>query len=490
MAIAFNEVPGANLRVPGVYIEFDGRLAGRAVFDAKAVIVGQRLTAGTVAAGVLTPISGNVAAVEQQFGRGSMIAEMIKAAKKAAPWLEMWAVALDDNAAGVKCIKKISITGPATEAGTLNVYIGGYRVQIAIASGDTATAIATALIAAINARTDQPMVASVNGVNAYEVDLTCRWKGETGSAIDVRVNFYDGDKKPAGLAFTITQTTAGSGNPVITPALDALGEEWFNWLSVPYTDAANMTLLETELGSRFGPMRAIGGRAFTAYAGSHAASSSFGNGRNNPHVTCQGAGLSPTAPWIWSSVYMAVAGMGLSIDPSRQLRGKVLPGVLPPAKADRWDDTQRNTLLFDGIATTTVSSAGEVLLESEISMYQLNSGGVGDDAWLYINTPETLERIRLEQRHFFTQRYPNWKLAGDNYDVPPGQPIMQPKKAIMEMLGLYKGFMDKGWVQDYESYKDTILAEVNADNKDRLDIYDSPVLIRNMRIVAMHTESR
>lgn len=490
MAVAFNEVPGATLRVPGVYIEFDGRLAGRSVFDAKAVVIGQRLSTGSVAEGVLTQVSGNSAAVETQFGRGSMVAEMIKAAKKAAPWLEMWAVALDDNVAGVKCVKKISITGPATEAGTLNVYIGGYRVQIAIASGDTATAIATALIAAINARTDQPMVASVNGVNAYEVDLTCRWKGESGSAIDVRVNYYDGDKTPAGLVFVVSQTTAGSGNPALTPALDALGDEWFNWLGLPYTDASNMTLLETELGSRFGPMRSIGGRGFICYAGTHAATGSFGNSRNNMHVTCQAAGASPTPPWIWSAVDMAVSGMGLSIDPSRQLRGKVLTGVLPPVKADRWDDTQRNTLLFDGIATTTISSSGEVMIEAEVSMYQINSGGVKDDAWLYINTPETLERIRLEQRHFFTQRYPNWKLAGDNYDVPPGQPIMQPKKAIMEMLGLYKTFMDKGWTQDYDSYKATMLAEVNADNADRLDIYDSPVLIRNMRIVAIHTEFR
>lgn len=485
--IAFNEVPH-DLRVPGVYIEFDGRLAGRSVLDAKAVVIGQRLAAGTVAAGVLTRTSGDTASIDTLFGRGSMLAEAVKAAKKAAPWLEIWAVALDENPAGVKAVKKLAFTGTATEDATLNCYIGGYRVQISVASGDTAASVATALIAAVNAQTDQPMVASAGA--SGEVILTCRWKGETGSAIDVRTTYYDGDKMPAGLAAVVTQTTAGTGNPTITPALDALADDWFNWLSLPFTDSANMTLLEAELGSRFGPMRSIGGRAFMAYAGSLAASSSFGNGRNGRHVTCQGAGASPTPTWIWSSVYMAVAGMGLAIDPSRQLRGKVLTGVLPPAKADRWDDTQRNTLLFDGIATTTVSTSGEVMIEAEISMYQLNSGGVKDDAWLYINTAETLERIRLEQRHHFTQRYPNWKLADDNYDVPPGQPIMQPKKAKMEMLVLYKGFMDKGWVQDYDSYKASLAAEVNPDNDNRLDIYDSPKLIKNMRVVAVHTEFR
>jgi len=488
--IEFNLFP-ANVRVPGVYIEFDGRLAGRSVFEGVAAIIGQRLTTGSVAAGVMTPITGNTAAIDSMFGRGSMIAEMIKAAKAAEPWLQLWAVALDDNGAGVAAVKSLSWTGPATAAGTINLYIAGYMVQCAVLVGDTAAMIATNLVAAINARTDQPMIASINGTHNYQVDLTCRWKGATGNDIDVRINYYDADVLPAGLTYTLTTTTAGATNPVLTPAITALGTNWYNWIAFPYTDSANMTLIENELGSRFGPMRAIGGRGFTTYAGSLAATGSFGTSRNSPHVTCQGAGLSPTAPWLWSAVNMAVSGQGLSIDPSRQLRGKALLGILPPALKDQWDATQRNTLLFDGIATTTVDSGGNVLIEAEISMYQTNSAGVADDTWLYINTPETLERIRYEQRGYFTTHYPNWKLAGDTYDVPPGQPIMQPKKAIAELLYLYqKVFMDRGWVQDYEGYKATIVAQINGDNLDRLDIYDSPALIRNMRITAMHTEFR
>ncbi len=489
MAIGFNDVP-SKLRVPGVYIEFDGRLAGHSVFDAKAVLTGQRLAAGSVAAGELIRIGADAGTLDEQFGRGSMLAEMCKAAKKAQPWLEMWAVALDDLPAGVAAVKKITVTGTATQAGTLPVYIGNYRVQVGIAAGDDNNAVAASIVAAAALITDKPMTTAVNATNANEVDLTCLWKGETGSDIDVRIGYHLSDKIPAGLTCVVSETTAGSGNPDITPALDALGAEWFNWLAVPYTDAANLTVLETELGERFGPMQAIGGRAFSAYTGAQAATGTFGNTRNNNHVSCMGTGDSPTPPWLWSAVNMAVAGQSLSIDPSRQLRGKHLPGIAPPAESDRWDDPMRNELLFDGISTYTVDAGGRVLIEAQISMYQINSGGTDDDAWLYINTPETLERIRLEQRHFFTQRYPNWKLASDNYDVPPGQPIMQPKKAIIEMLALYKTFMDKGWTEDYESYKQSLLAEINADNNNRLDIYDSPVLIKNMRVTAIHTEFR
>ena len=177
-------------------------------------------------------------------------------------------------------------------------------------------------------------------------------------------------------------------------------------------------------------------------------------------------------------------------DPSRQLHGAVLTGLLPPAKVDRFGDTQRNSLLFDGIATHTVDASGNVVIECEISTDQTNAFGVADVTWLYIETAETLSQIRLEQVQFFKTNYPNWKLADDTYLVPPGQPIMQPKKVIIEMLALYTRFMDNGWVQDYDIYKAGILAQINSSNSNRCDVLDSPILIKNMRILAVHSEFR
>ena len=486
--IAFNDIPD-KLRVPGVYIEFDGRLAGRAVLDAKAIIYGQRLATGTVPAGTMVRLSADAADTESKFGRGAMLTEMAKKAKKAEPWLEIWAVALDDDGAGTAAVKKITVTGPATQAGTLPTYIGGDRVRTSVTSGDSATVVAAAMVDDIN-DAYLPFIAAVNGVNDYEVDLTCRWKGETGSDIDIRIGYYDTDKIPAGLGFTVTEETAGAGNPVITPAIDAMAGEWFNWIVCPYTDASNLTLLEAELGLRFGPMQSIGGRAFTAYKGTQAATGTFGNGRNCEHVTCMPTGASPTAPWIWAAVNGAVAGQSLSIDPARQLKSLVLPGILPPARADRWDDPSRNELLYDGVSTSIVDAGGQVRIEAQVTMYQINSGGVADDAWLYVNTPETLERIRLDQRHHFTQTYPRHKLAEDDVPAGQGSNIMQPKLAKVDMLVLYDRFIERGWCQDRAGYKATLDAQIDKDNSDRLNMYDSPKLINNMRITAIHSEFR
>jgi phage tail sheath gpL-like len=488
MSIEFNQIPGDSLRLPGMFIEFSGAPSSNVSFQGAGLLIGQLFNTGSVAAGVITNITGNSASPDSLFGAGSMLAEMVKAAKAAAPWLQLYAIGLADNPAGIAAVKSVVWSGSAVLPGTLNCYIGGYLVQIAVLAGDTPATIVSHLSTAINAVAGPPVFAAINGTNTAQLDLTCLWKGETGNAIDVRFAYFDNDVVPQGLSYTLTQTTAGSGNPNVTAAIDSLGSQWFNWIAFPYTDAINLAALNTVLGARFGAMEAVGATAFGAYENSLAATSSFGATVNLTNMTIMSAGLSPTPPWIWSAVYMAVAGTGLSNDPSRQLRGAVLTGVLPPAKADRFDNIQRNSLLFDGIATHTVDAAGNVLIECEISTFQFNALGVGDTTWLYIETAETLSRIRSEQVQYFTINYPNWKLADDAYEVPAGQPIMQPKKVVIELLALYRRFMEYGWVQDYATYKAGLIAQVNASNANRCDVLDDPILIKNMRILAVHSE--
>lgn len=483
--IAFNDIP-ATVRIPGAYVEFDNRLAGNAVIDYKLLVIGQKLAAGTVAQGIPTRVSSNSAQTEEYFGRGSMAAEMVKAIKAAQPWLETWVIALDDNVAGALASGTLTVTGAPTESATLNLYVAGKRVQAAIATGQTVTQIATAIAAAINADTTLPVTAtSAVGV----VTLTARHKGECGNALDVRLNYY-GESTPKGIAIAIVALSGGTGNPDVATAIAAMGDTWWNWIAMPYTDTANLVLLEAELTSRYGPMRHIGARAFAAYRGTQSDTGTFGSGRNSPHVSCLGTGIAPTPPYIFAAVNAVVAGFSLMADPSRQLHTLVLPGVLAPAMQSRFTDTERNELLYDGISTCSVDSDGTVRIEEQITMYQLNASGLGDDSYLYINTPETWERYRFEQRYLFAQKFPRHKLAKDTEKVGPGQPVMQPKIAKVELLALYKKLQERGWVQDYESYKATLLCQINGSNPNRLDIYDSPIIVGNLRVAAIHVEFR
>lgn len=481
MPLPFNDMP-ANLRIPGVYIEFDNSLAAQAEQEFKVLVIGQRLATGTVAQGVPTRVT-NEAQADEFFGRGSMLAEMLRAMKAKDRFMETWAIALDDNVAGVAAAGSVTFGGSPTEAGTLNAYIAGKRVQTAISAAQASTAIATAFAAAVNADTSLPVTAAVDGVTQSKVNLTARNKGEAANGIDIRLNYY-GEATPKGMTVTIAAMTGGSGNPDVADAIAGFGDEWWNWIAMPYTDTANMVALEAELTLRWGPTRQKGARAFCAYRGAHAATGTFGSGRNSPHVTCMGTNLAPQPPYIWAAVNAIAAANPLALDPARPLNTIELTGLMPPALADRWDDDERNLLLWDGISTYKVTRDGRCLIELQITMYQLNASGLPDVSYLFINRPETLERIRFEQRARVAGRFPRHKLSGDaNARFGAGQPIVTETVIKGELLALYQAFIERGWCDDLEGYKASIVVEIDTTNG-RINWKDEPRLIGPANVFA------
>ncbi len=478
MAISFDSIP-ASLRTPGAYIEFNNELAGATGLMHKVVALGQRLSTGSQAAGVPVRVTNTTQAV-QLFGRGSMLAGTITAALFANAEIELWAIALDDLAAGQQATGTVTVSAAPSGAGTVYLYVGGERVPVGIAATDDANAVASAINTAINSSLDLPVIATVS---TNVVTIKTRHKGEAFNGFDLRSNYYH-EFMPAGLALDFVSLSGGTGSPDISVALDAMGDDWFNWIINPYTDTANLVALETELDDRYGPMRQIGCRAFSAFAGTHGQTGSFGSARNNPHVSCLGIGDSPTPTYIAAAINASVAALSLSIDPARPLQTKILKGLMAPAKHKQWMRQERNLLLYDGISTYTVDVDGTCRIERQISMYQLNSGGLADASYLDICTPETLERIRFEQRVLQTQKYPRHKLANDGTNFGAGQAIVTPKIWRGELLALYKEMEEKGWVEDYASYAANLIVERDISDRNRMNWRDTPNLVNQARVFA------
>ncbi|NDY41251.1 phage tail protein [Dissulfurirhabdus thermomarina] len=484
MAISFNSIP-VNLRTPGVYVEFDNSQAVRGLpgMPYRALLVGQRLAGGTVAELVPTRVSSADQA-RDYFGQGSMLAQM------AAAWFahnrstETWAIALDDNPAGVAATGTLTVTGTATEAGTLNLYVGGGRVQVAVASGDSQDAVAAAIASAIGAAADLPASAAVDGVNTNQVNLTARHKGEAGNDIDLRVSYYQGEQVPAGLTVAVGAMSGGSGNPDLSGLITAMGDEWYNVIVLPYTDAASLTAMETELEDRWGPMRAIEGHAFAAAAGTQAAMSALGDSRNSPHVSIVATGGSPTLTWSYAAAVAAVVAYHANIDPARPFQTLPLAGVLAPAEADRFTQQERNLLLYDGISTTVVDAGGRVLIERLITTYTQNAFGTEDPSYLDVNTLLTLGYLRYSFRARFAQKYPRHKLADDGTRFGAGQAILTPKIAKAECFALFRQWEDAGLVENFDDFKANIIVERNATDPNRLDFVLPPDLINQLRVTA------
>lgn len=424
--IPFLTIP-LDWRVPGAYIEIDHTKAvrGLPVMSHKMLILGQRLSTGTVEAGVLTRVTRKEDGVNY-FGRGSMLAQQIAAAMKVNPYTECYALALDDPGAGVKATQTITLTGTPTAAGTLYLYIGGRRLQIGVAANATVTDIATAVAAAINADLDGAVTAtSALGV----VTATARHKGIEGNDIDYRVNYYSGEFLPKGLAVAFAVGTAGTGNPDVTAAITAMSTMNPYTILCGWTDTANITLLENELQSRWGGMDMRTGHVFAHKNGTYSSLAAYGAARNSAHTTFFGLNKSPTLPWVISAQAGAIVEFSGANDPVVPYRSLRVPDVMAPVEAERFTDTERNLLMHDGISTIIFDQSGAAMIEKVLTTYQQNSFGMEDDSLLTLNTKWTVDYMRYTFRFAVLRDYPRHKLADDDVlgKIQPGQPIATPK---------------------------------------------------------------
>lgn len=490
MTVAFNSIP-IDLRTPGVYVEVDNSqaLGGLIGQRFKCLLIGQKLVGGIAAANTLVRVVSEREAITL-FGEGSMLVAMVRAFLANQKSLELWAIPVPDGGGAVAATGNVIIGGATTGSGTLYLYIGGQRLTVGVVAGETLSAVATKVAAAINAQATLPVTAAVNGGDPTRVDTTARHAGEAGNSIDIRVNYFSGEKLPTGLTAAITAMATGATNPTLTSAIAALGETQFQAITMPYTDAAGLTALEAELVSRWGPMRAVGGVAFTARYGTLSTLLSFGTGRNSEFVSCIGFDKGVNPPWEIAAAYTAQVAFASEQDPARPYQTLALTGILAPTDGERFTQVERDQLLRDGISTYVVDASGLVRLERPITMYQVNLQATPDISYLDVNTIYTIEFLRFSFRARFATKFPRHKLANDGTRFGPGQPVVTPKVAKAEAIALFRQWEEAGLVEGIDQFKADLVVERNAGDPSRLDILLPPDLINQLRVTAVQLQFR
>lgn len=491
MTIGFNAVP-SNIRVPGSYIEVNAVNAATDVGENQRVmLIGQRLSGGTVAELVPTLITSYNQAVSS-FGAGSMLANMFKILFDNNTDTEKWAIALNDNGAGTAAAGSITVTASGVVAGTLSLYLGGVLVPVAVATGDDDDNIAAAIIAAINANTELPVTALVDGSDDAKLNITYRHKGTVGNAYDIRVNYSGvsaGEVLPTGVTLSIVQLTGGATDPTVSSAYAVMPDMVFHYIGIPYTDSTNLNASDTEMASRWGPTRMLDGHVFTSTRGSVGTVSSFGSGRNGKDVTVLDAGNgSPTPPMLWTAAALGRISAQASIDPALPFNGLQLVNVLAPPQATRRTQSERNSLLFDGIATHYIGQDGKVYLERVTTTYQTSTVGLPDNTYLDANTPFTLSRIKQELRAHLAARFPRFKLADDGTNTVPGSNVITPAGIKAEIVAKAQEWAEKGWIEGIQTFISTIVVERDTSDPTRVNAVIYPNLVNQLQITAVNIQ--
>lgn len=490
MAISFNNIP-SNIRVPLFYAEVDNSRAGFFQQNNRTLIVGQKLSAGSAAANVPVFCSSQDQA-RSLAGIGSVLERMVGAYRANDGFGEVWILPLDDAGPGVQASGSIAVSGTATAAGTLNIYIAGQRLQVGVSVGDTATAIGTAIANAITANTSLPVTAAAA---AGVVTLTAKHKGEVGNDIDLRVNYLGnlgGEATPAGVTVAITAMTGGATNPTLTTAIANLGDEPWDYIVFPYTDATSLNAIGAYLNDTTGTWsyaKQLYGGAFSARRGTVANLQTFGAARNDQHVSVMGFNDSPTPAYEVAAMYGAQAAKSLSIDPARPLQTLPLIGMLPAPTQSRFTLTERNTLLFTGVATN-YTEAGTVRIERAATTYRQNVWGQADPSYLDVETLFTLAYVLRRLRFNITQKFPRHKLASNGTRFGDGQAIVTPNIIKAEIISSYAELENLGLVENREAFAANLLVERDANDPNRVNVLYPPDLVNQLRVFAVLAQFR
>lgn len=477
-----------DLRVPSFYVEFDPSRAfqGPSILRYKVLLIGGRLAGSLRPELVIDKVTSYSQAI-QLYGAGSQLALQFKSFFANNKISDVYGISLDDDGGGVKAAGTFVIGGSATADGSLVAYIGGVRIPIAVASGETATQIGDALKAAIDANTELPVTA----VNvAGTVTVTAKNSGEPGNEIDIRINYNLGEELAAGITCSVNGSgvqgilSSGANNPALASVIAVIGDEWYNIIQAPYWDPTNMTAIEAELADRFGPLRMIDGIYVTSRMGTLGTLASWGDGKNSPHVTVPQSQKYPT----WSNQFAAAWAGRLAkeaqADPARPFQTLPLVGILPPSIEDRFILTENNSLLFDGISTSYTDSGGVVRIQRCITQYQVNPQGSEDIAYLDVNTLVTLMFMRFDLRTQMLTRYPRAKLADDGVQIGPGQQVMTPLLGKAEAINIFRGWETLGLVENVAQFKKDLEVIRSLTDPNRLDFILPPDLMNQFRVGA------
>ena len=489
MPISFSQYDTLN-RNPGVFVEFDSSRASSALItQSRALMIGQMTSAATVAEGSVNLVT-SVDQAKLLFGVGSQLADMVAFFVAANKSIELQCIPLDDD--GTAGEVELTVTGTATAAGTLVHYIGGRRIVVVVADGDTPTVIAASIAAAIEANTDL-LYSATSSVGV--ATLVANNAGEWTEKIPIQINPFTSarggsEANPAGVSVGIASSVTGITNPDLAVAIAVIPDQVINYFVQPYTDSTNMALWDTELIRRMDAMVQREGHGFNAKSGTVSELSTYGAARNGKFNTTIDAGVSDFMPeHAFTAVYAGRGSRIASNDPAVPWNGAVqgrLPALIPDFEENRRTFDERNILLKDGVATHEVASDGAVFIGREITNYQENSLGQPDVSFLDSQTPLTLSFIRQSFLARMTNSFgEGYKLADDGAVVTSGQKVATPSIIRADIVAWATLLVEANIIENLDQFEEDLVVErATPGDVNRVNVILPTDLVNQLRIIA------
>lgn len=428
------------------------------------------------------------------FGQGSELYRMVAAVFAQYPDATLYACPVAD-AAGTAASGVLTFATSASAAYTIRLKLCGLVIDVAVASGDTATAIASAVADAINDNADLPYTAQ-NSSGA--VTVTAKQTGPRGNTLIVDAYFVAAGSTIE-TRITTSSTSSGAGTTGVWSSTGTLGSEitltsgatqdsFANALTAieparydrivgACIDATNVGRIVTHVNTNAGPTVQLLEQAVIPSVDTYANAVTLATGQNAARlqVAWHHASVLP-APDVAAQVAAARlngnAALGGSLpgeasDPAANLDGMDLATVLMQrAPADRPTATEVEGALNNGITPVGASSSrpGYGAIVRSVTSRSLASGvpnyAVIDTAYVTV-----LDYCADRYRGRLTTDLAGAKLGAD---LPNGQPASRAPNVTTPSIieGMIYGYQKEdeanGIIRDVDANRSLLVVEADS----------------------------
>ena len=475
----------ANDPVPGDYLEVNwaqGDVAG-ANIARSILLVGNRLATGTAV--VDTTIYGPDTAVQcvteadvtTLFGAGSELHIMWRRASKVNQDTAIYMLAVAESA-GTKASSVLTIATTATGPGVLRVYIGEEPLEVSIATGDTPTVQAAALVVEVGKRPHLPVTAA-NVAGA--VTFTHKNFGPRGN----QVRYFAQIIAQASIATTVspsveTALASGATADSVVNALATIAGRFYYYQAWAQADSTASALIMAQLDAQALPLVGNRQRVFFGSVGSVSTANGEAVARNT--ALCETV-WSENNPWTALELAANAAALyayeELPENPRTNFAGygstedtrRLWLVPAPRASADAPTRAELVSALNNGVTPIGVASAKKTYLVKRVTTRSLTSG-VNDyrirDAHkvtiCHRFADDHLARIRLA--------YAGFRIADDppRGKSLPGPRVVCPSMMRGNVVALLNIYDSRVLIQDTAQTIEDLTVQRSASNRARMEI--------------------
>lgn len=474
-------IPAA-IRTPGNYFNIS---AAPTPFNSKnkQLLIGNMIESGGGAGTAIIdkPVLCSKAMVDTLFGKKSMISAMYRKANINHPFQEIWALPV--AAVGTAMTGTITVANASANLGEAVFYIVGKRLSLTIQSGETNENVAENLATVIN---DSEVMVSAIATDAV-VALTCAHKGALDVSLELVVEGDEGDVGTNTLTFSAAKLAGGNGTPDESTALLNLGDDEYDYPTTAFNSTTNLNRLRDFIEARWGYAAQVYGKLVAATSGTFGELAAVGVARNDKYITNIGSSDSITPVWEWAAAYGAQLATHLGYAPelSRPMQGLVLKGIRLPNTV--FDQTERNTLLYDGIATFKKTPGNEVAIDRAITMYRLTDQGAPDASWLDVNTTAQVMYFVRYQNAKLGAAFNRMALADKNPNNLAA--IVTPQDIRLVLVQGYMDLMKLGVCENLDAYEKLLTVSRTPNDANRVDISLDPDWVNQLMVMAIGVKS-